>query len=215
MFASTELNNRNKKVQTLYRILFLMMTLLLITPVLIILSMLIVKGGSVISWEFLTTAPTDGMTAGGLFPALLGTVWLVAVALMISVPLGVAAAIYLNEFAPRRVRAVAKPVLEILAGVPTVVYGFFAILTVAPAIRSFGDSLGLDIAPNTALAAGSDGSTTAPTLFLIFEVLSSIDSGPMSPQSSISAQRPVVTSARVSPMSWLSSSGGPYLPVAL
>ncbi|MFV2034337.1 MAG: phosphate ABC transporter permease subunit PstC, partial [Halocynthiibacter sp.] len=63
-------------------------------------------------------------------------------------------AIYLNEFASRRVHAVAKPVLEILAGVPTVVYGFFAILVVAPALRSAGAAIGLDVSPNTALAAG-------------------------------------------------------------
>jgi phosphate transport system permease protein len=99
MFEASELNIRNQRVQHLYRILFLLMTLLLIIPVLIILGTLIVKGGSIISIDFLFTSPTDGMTAGGIFPALLGTVWLVAVALLISVPLGVAAAIYLSEYA--------------------------------------------------------------------------------------------------------------------
>ena len=64
-------------------------------------------------------------------------------------------AIYLNEFAPRRIRATAKPVLEVLAGVPTVVYGFFAILVVAPAFRGAGESLGVAVSPNTALATGS------------------------------------------------------------
>jgi len=99
MFAETELNVRNKKVQSLFRVLFMLMTGLLILPVLIILATLIYKGGSVISMDFLFTAPTDGMTAGGIFPALIGTVWLVAVALLISVPIGIAAAIYLNEYA--------------------------------------------------------------------------------------------------------------------
>jgi len=59
------------------------------------------------------------------------------------------------EYAGKRVRAVVKPIIEVLSGVPTVVYGFFAILVVAPAIREFGIQIGLDIAPNSALAAGS------------------------------------------------------------
>ena len=93
--------------------------------------------------------------AFGWLPVFVGTLVITAVALTVAVPVGLFSAIYLNEFAPKSLRAVAKPALEILAGVPTVVYGFFAILTVAPALRSFGESLGLDIAPNTALAAGS------------------------------------------------------------
>jgi phosphate transport system permease protein len=63
-------------------------------------------------------------------------------------------AIYMTFYADRRVRAVAKPVLEILAGVPTVVYGFFAALTVAPFVRGVGSALGLDVASESALAAG-------------------------------------------------------------
>ena len=99
MFAESELNVRDKKVQGLFRLLFLMMTVLLILPVIVILGMLIYKGGSVISIDFLLTSPTDGMTAGGVFPALLGTVWIVGVALLASVPIGIAAAIYLSEYA--------------------------------------------------------------------------------------------------------------------
>ena len=79
MFVQSELNVRNRRTEFMVRMLFLMMTLLLILPVLIILGMLVHKGGSVISMDFLFTSPTDGMTAGGIFPALLGTVWLVAV----------------------------------------------------------------------------------------------------------------------------------------
>ena len=85
---------------------------------------------------------------------LLGTFVIMTVALVIAVPVGLFAAIYLNEFASRRFRAVAKPLLEILAGIPTVVYGFFAILTVAPALRTAGDVMGIEVSPNTALAAG-------------------------------------------------------------
>lgn len=93
--------------------------------------------------------------AFGWLPVFVGTLVVTVVALVVAVPTGLFAAVYLNEFAPRRLRAVAKPMLEILAGVPTVVYGFFAILVIAPALRSFGASLGLDVAPNSALAAGA------------------------------------------------------------
>jgi phosphate transport system permease protein len=128
MFAETELNVRNKKVQALFRMLFMLMTGLLILPVLIIMTTLIVKGGSVISMDFLFTAPTDGMTAGGIFPALIGTVWLVAVALLISVPLGIAAAIYLNEYAAENwfTRLINLAIIN-LAGVPSIVHALFGV----------------------------------------------------------------------------------------
>ena len=93
--------------------------------------------------------------AFGWLPVLLGTLLVTAVALLVAVPTGLFAAVYLNEFAPRAFRAVAKPMLEILAGVPTIVYGFFAILVIAPSLRSFGAIIGLDVAPNSALAAGA------------------------------------------------------------
>ena len=128
MFAETELNVRNKKVQTLFRVLFMLMTGLLILPVLIILATLVYKGGSVISMDFLFTAPTDGMTAGGIFPALIGTVWLVAVALLISVPIGIAAAIYLNEYAGENwfTRLINLAIIN-LAGVPSIVHALFGV----------------------------------------------------------------------------------------
>jgi phosphate transport system permease protein len=128
MFETSELNIRNQRIQRLYRTLFLLMTLLLITPVLLILGTLFVKGGSVVSIDFLFTHPTDGMTAGGLFPALLGTVWLVAVALLISVPLGVAAAIYLSEYAGENwfTRIINLAIIN-LAGVPSIVHALFGV----------------------------------------------------------------------------------------
>lgn len=95
-----------------------------------------------------------GQGAFGVIPVLLGSVVIMVIALTVAVPVGLMSGIYLNEFASPRFRAVAKPILEILAGVPTIVYGFFAILVVAPFLRSSGASLGLEITPNTALAAG-------------------------------------------------------------
>jgi phosphate transport system permease protein len=128
MFETSALNIKNQRVQRLYKVLFLLMTLLLILPVLLILGTLVVKGGSVISIDFLFTAPTDGMTAGGLFPALLGTVWLVAVALLISVPLGIAAAIYLSEYAGENwfTRIINLAIIN-LAGVPSIVHALFGV----------------------------------------------------------------------------------------
>ncbi|MGD2138428.1 MAG: phosphate ABC transporter permease PstA, partial [Gammaproteobacteria bacterium] len=128
MFEASELNRRNQRIQGLYRLLFMLMTLVLVMPVLTILATLIAKGGSIISIDFLFTSPTDGMTAGGIFPALLGTIWLVAVALLISVPLGVAAAIYLSEYAGNNwfTRIINLAVIN-LAGVPSIVHALFGV----------------------------------------------------------------------------------------
>jgi len=128
MFEATTLNKRNQRVQELFRILFLMMTILLIVPVIIILGTLISKGGSIISYDFLFTNPTEGMTAGGIFPALLGTIWLVMVALLISVPIGVAAAVYLSEYAGDNwfTRIINLAIIN-LAGVPSIVHALFGV----------------------------------------------------------------------------------------
>ena len=128
MFEISELNKRNQKIQKLFQILFLMMTLTLIMPVMIILGTLIYKGGGIISVDFLFSFPTDGMTAGGIFPALFGTLWLVAVALLVSVPVGVAAAIYLSEYAPDNwlTRVINIAIIN-LAGVPSIVHALFGV----------------------------------------------------------------------------------------
>ena len=96
----------------------------------------------------------EGRAAYGAIPLFAGTFLISIIALSISVPVGLMAAIYLSEYASRRVRATVKPLLELLAGVPTVVYGFFAALTIAPLFRETGGLLGLDVASESALAAG-------------------------------------------------------------
>lgn len=96
-----------------------------------------------------------GQGAFGVIPVLFGTFVISGIAMLVAVPTGILSAIYLTEYSDKRFRAVVKPLLEILAGVPTVVYGFFAVLTVAPAVRSLGLSLGIDASPNSALAAGA------------------------------------------------------------
>ncbi len=92
--------------------------------------------------------------AFGAIPVFLGTLLISAIAMVVAVPIGLMSAIYLAEYANRRFRDVAKPLLEILAGIPTVVYGFFAAITVAPFIRNTGSVLGLDVSSESALAAG-------------------------------------------------------------
>jgi len=128
MFAESTLNAKNKKVQGLFRALFMLMTTLLVIPVLVILGTLIYKGGDMITLEFLFSDPVNGMTAGGIFPALVGTVWLVALALLISVPLGVAAAIYLSEYAADNwfTRIINLAIIN-LAGVPSIVHALFGV----------------------------------------------------------------------------------------
>lgn len=90
----------------------------------------------------------------GAIPLFTGTLLIAGVAMAVAVPVGLMSAIYLSEYSSKKIRSVSKPVLEILAGVPTVVYGFFAVLVVAPSIHDFGESIGMDIAHESALAAG-------------------------------------------------------------
>lgn len=127
-FIETSLNVKDKRTQKLFSMLFMMMLSLLILPVIIILTTLVVKGGSMLSIDFLFSDPVQGMTAGGIFPALLGTVWLVTVALIVSVPVGVAAAVYLSEYAPENwfTRAINLAIIN-LAGVPSIVHALFGL----------------------------------------------------------------------------------------
>ena len=92
--------------------------------------------------------------AFGAVPLFAGTMLISFIAMLVAAPIGLMSAIYLSEYASRRMRNITKPLLEILAGIPTVVYGFFAALVVAPLIRESGGLLGLDVASESALAAG-------------------------------------------------------------
>jgi len=116
-------------------------------------------------WEFLfgtewspqiamRTDQVGGSGAFGAIPLFAGTLLITVIAMFLSIPTGLMIAIYLSQYASERLRSIAKPMLEILAGVPTVVYGFFAALTVAPLIRDTGEWLGLSVASESALAAG-------------------------------------------------------------
>jgi phosphate transport system permease protein len=110
-----------------------------------------------LQWSPQTALRADQVGSSGSFgavPLFLGTMMISGIAMVIAVPIGLFSAIYLAEYANRRFRSAAKPLLEILAGIPTVVYGFFAALTVGPALRSVGEAIGLDVASESALAAG-------------------------------------------------------------
>ncbi len=87
-------------------------------------------------------------------PLFVGTLLISFIAMCVAMPIGLFAAIYTAEYAHPRMRAIIKPILEILAGIPTVVYGFFAALTVAPFFRNVGEGLGLGVSSESALAAG-------------------------------------------------------------
>ena len=110
-----------------------------------------------LNWSPQTAIRADQVGSSGSFgavPLFAGTMLITAIAMIVAVPVGLMTAIYLAEYSSNRVRAVAKPLLEILAGIPTVVYGFFAALTVAPWVRAAGESMGLEVASESALAAG-------------------------------------------------------------
>ncbi|MGX5172753.1 phosphate ABC transporter permease subunit PstC [Aliikangiella sp. IMCC44653] len=117
------------------------------------------------AWEFLfgtqwspqTAMHAEQVASSGSFgavPLFAGTLLITFIAMLLAVPVGLMTAIYLSQYASLRLRTYAKPMLEILAGIPTVVYGFFAALTVAPFVRDVGESIGLNVASESALAAG-------------------------------------------------------------
>ena len=110
-----------------------------------------------LDWSPQTAIREDQVGSSGSFgavPLFVGTLLISAVAMFVAVPVGLMSAIYLAEYASKTVRSYAKPALEVLAGIPTVVYGFFAALTVAPFLRDLGASFGLSVSSESALAAG-------------------------------------------------------------
>jgi phosphate transport system permease protein len=110
-----------------------------------------------LNWSPQTAIRVDQVGSSGSFgavPLFTGTLLITAIAMFVAVPVGIMTAIFLAEYATNRVRTITKPMLEILAGIPTVVYGFFAALTVAPLVRRVGESIGFEVASESALAAG-------------------------------------------------------------
>ncbi|GLQ06573.1 phosphate transport system permease protein [Sneathiella chinensis] len=110
-----------------------------------------------LEWSPQTALRADQVGSSGAFgaiPLFAGTMLITLIAMMVAVPLGLFSAVYMTEYATDRFRAIVKPILEILAGIPTVVYGFFAALTVGVFFRDVGSAIGLDVVSESALAAG-------------------------------------------------------------
>ncbi len=110
-----------------------------------------------LKWSPQMAIRADQVGASGSFgvvPLLTGTLMISGIAMLVAVPIGLMSAIYMSEYAAPTVRTFVKPLLEILAGIPTVVYGFFAALTVAPFLRDIGSRVGIDVSSESALAAG-------------------------------------------------------------
>lgn len=109
------------------------------------------------TWSPQTAIRADQVGSSGSFgavPLFAGTMLITLIAMLVATPVGLMTAIYLAEYSSSTVRGIVKPLLEILAGIPTVVYGFFAALTVAPWVRSAGEAAGIEVASESALAAG-------------------------------------------------------------
>ena len=109
------------------------------------------------SWSPQTAIRVDQVGSSGSFgviPLFLGTILISCIAMFVAVPIGLMSAIYLSEYANPTLRSVMKPVLEVLAGIPTVVYGYFAAVTVAPIMRDIGESMNLTVSSESALGAG-------------------------------------------------------------
>lgn len=160
---------RNRSERIIRLVLMACAVIAILTTIGIVFSLIFetLRFFSILDWridKFLfgtTWSPLSGVHSGemdpakvGAVPLFAGTLMITAIAMLVAVPIGLFAAIYLSDFASARVRAWAKPMLEVLAGIPTVVYGFFAAITVAPQIRGLGESIGLSVASESALAAG-------------------------------------------------------------
>lgn len=127
-FATTEATLTGRRRESLARAVLAGMTTLLILPLLAIVGLLVIKGSPAISLEFLFDSPSAGMTAGGIFPAIVGTLWLVGVSLAIAAPIGILAAIYLNEYAADNwVTRLIHLAIVNLAGVPSIVHALFGV----------------------------------------------------------------------------------------
>lgn len=163
-----EFRARNKVEALVRASLFLASTIAIVTTIGIVFSVLFeslrfferVSVGEFLfglEWSPQTALRADQVAAAGAFgavPLIVGTLLITAIAMLVAAPIGLMTAIYLAEYSAPGFRAVAKPLLEILAGIPTVVYGFFAALSLAPFIRRLGESAGLSVSSESAMAAG-------------------------------------------------------------
>ncbi|MGD2081939.1 MAG: phosphate ABC transporter permease subunit PstC [Chromatiales bacterium] len=168
-WISPQLRARNSVETTLNTLLVVCSTIAIFTTIGIVLSVLfeairffekvpVSEFLFGLDWSPQTAIRADQVGSSGAFgavPLFAGTMLISLIAMVVAVPIGLMSAIFLAEYAGSRFRATAKPVLEILAGIPTVVYGFFAALVVAPFFRDTGAAVGLAVSSESALAAGT------------------------------------------------------------
>ncbi len=151
--------------------LFRMSMLLVIAIVFYIIFDIVSKGVGSINWQFLTDRPRDGMTAGGIFPAIIGTVYLTIITTLVSVPLGVGAAIFLNEYSRENfLTRIIRMALRNLAGVPSIVFGLFGVaffiqyMGLRPSLLTAGLTMGILTLPVT-VTASEEALKTVPASF--------------------------------------------------
>jgi len=127
--AGIEINKREKIVrEKFFYFLLLFLTIIVVAFVLGIVIYLIIKGSGAINWEFLSQKPRSGMREGGIFPAILGTVYLIIGTLVVSLPIGILSAVYINEYASKnRLTRIIRLSIVNMSGVPSVVYGLFGL----------------------------------------------------------------------------------------
>ncbi|MBP1616362.1 MAG: phosphate transporter rane protein 2, PhoT family [Bacteroidetes bacterium] len=138
MFTST---SKKKSVQSIVFLLFRIMSYSVVAILFLIIGFIVMRGIGVISWDFLTKAPEDGMTKGGIFPAIVGTLYLVLGSMLVAFPIGVMSGIYITEYATNKqfVRVV-RVMTNNLGGIPSIVFGLFGMSLFVHTLK-FGDSL--------------------------------------------------------------------------
>ena len=153
-------NKLNIIKENLGFLLLRLSTIIILIIIAIILYDIFSKGISVISWEFISASPRDGMTAGGIFPAIVGTILVTFITALLALPIGVFAAIYLNEYANKgKLTRLIRMAIRNLAGVPSIVYGLFGLslfvknLNLGTSMLSAGLTLGLMTLPVTITAS--------------------------------------------------------------
>jgi len=153
LFTETAVARKNKAVDRAMGHIFRLMTLAIVIPLIGILAYLVIQASPVLDIEFLTTFPRNNMKEGGIYPAIVGTFWMVTVSLLLSAPVGILAAIYLNEYATENwfTRIVNLAVVN-LAGVPSIVHalfgvGAFVLITGRPCILAASMTLGIMTLP--------------------------------------------------------------------
>lgn len=134
-------STRKKRSQTLLFALFSLMSYSVIGILVLILGFIIVKGIGVINWEFISTAPEEGMTKGGIFPAIVGTFYLIIGSALFAFPVGIMSGIYMNEYAPKgKVVQFIRMMTNNLSGIPSIVFGLFGMALFVNTL-GFGDSI--------------------------------------------------------------------------